>query len=333
MYESILLDVDELGNGSSFGDFAVLSGEVSNETYITSNPAEIIILPAFDLKYMFTPQILINYKFLVNSYPKDSELREVYHDIIKWKNWKNKIIENVYIDKANNKLGHATVLRKPLLRIQKIMPMNLEIKTMMPIIEHKKLIFGEPPDQNAIRTLHHKTQSMIILKRISIKNKDVSPSTSLSPKKSIGKNNTSSHFVPDSHLNLQRRLSNVSNEVNNRYNYIVPQHKQHKKKQDSVITLNEIISTSPDKNNKKEKLTILSSIICDVPTENENVNLLSSPTTQNNLRREMSFLKMQRSIILDKDPPTSLKSPGINKNILRSQESIKLPQITNYKML
>ena len=328
IYQNILLDLDQLGNGASFGDFSALAGDISYETYITSSPSEIIILPAYEIKHIFSPQTLKTYKSLVKSYPTDSELREVHHDTLKWKNWKFKIVENVYIDKANNKMGYSTALRKPLLRLQKLMPMNFEIKTMMPVIEHKKLIFGEPPDGCAIKNLHRKAQSMKILKKVvGEKNKNSSSlSLALSSKILADKNSLSpiidDKYMPHSVLVPVRKSNDTMNEFNNGYIYNSP---QHKKKQDSVIVLNETTSKSPE----KDKSIIMTPLMYGTPIKNQNSNFFNYAKRQNQLGNEMSFLQMQRSILLENEPLSPVKSFGANKNILISSKSIKLPQIVN----
>jgi len=67
------------------------------------------------------PRIIDNYKSICKSYPKDSELKELYLDSIRWEKWKKRLVSNIKIERKNAKKGYDNQMRTP---FERLLPME-----------------------------------------------------------------------------------------------------------------------------------------------------------------------------------------------------------------
>ncbi|CAD8098485.1 unnamed protein product [Paramecium sonneborni] len=128
--QDVYFEIDELGDGEIFGDFALLNEEESECSYITSIPSEIISISSFNLKMIVPQDRLEAYQKQIKQYPEDDDLKLLYEEKRNWNQYKRKLIKNIYVDKQNKK-GFDNRLRLPELKgKQALPPINIiDIKT------------------------------------------------------------------------------------------------------------------------------------------------------------------------------------------------------------
>lgn len=68
------VEIDELGDGELFGDFALLNEQELDCSYITAIPSEIIQISAFNLRKIVPQDTLEVYRKSLKKYPEEDEL-------------------------------------------------------------------------------------------------------------------------------------------------------------------------------------------------------------------------------------------------------------------
>ncbi|CAD8181144.1 unnamed protein product [Paramecium octaurelia] len=128
--QDVYFEIDELGDGEIFGDFALLNEEESQCSYITSIPSEIVSISSFNLKMIVPSDRLEAYQKQIKQYPEDDDLKLLYEEKRNWNQYKRKLITNIYVDKQNKK-GFDNRLRLPELKGKSALPpINIiDIKT------------------------------------------------------------------------------------------------------------------------------------------------------------------------------------------------------------
>ncbi|CAD8113938.1 unnamed protein product [Paramecium primaurelia] len=112
-------ELDELEQGSIFGDYACLTNNISDYTYITSMPSEIIQINGFDLKQYVSQENLNKYIESIRFYPEPETLCQMQVEDQQWKEYKKQLIQNVVNDKLNSR-GFDKRMRLPELRYKLI---------------------------------------------------------------------------------------------------------------------------------------------------------------------------------------------------------------------
>ena len=103
-FKTVLLEIDELSNGDSFCDSAIINKTNMHHTVVTAIPCELIYLTAYDFRIMFDTRFLEQYESLCKPYPEDSELRKFFQDTKVWSDYKRRMLNNVLVEKSNKKM-------------------------------------------------------------------------------------------------------------------------------------------------------------------------------------------------------------------------------------
>ncbi|CAD8113940.1 unnamed protein product [Paramecium primaurelia] len=116
-------ELTELGEGEIFGDLAMLKQEKSKYTYMTAIESEIITLSLFDIKQIVPPELLDQYLIKLQTYPEQSELKEMIIEKGKWEKYKKQLFNKIQKEKQSRK-GFNQGLRLPTLNDSYIQPPN-----------------------------------------------------------------------------------------------------------------------------------------------------------------------------------------------------------------
>lgn len=111
--KSKLLEIDELGNGDTFGDDVVIFKYPIKHSVVTMIPSEIFMLDGHDflnLDKVTLFFILIHKQSIRDSfikfqkpYPDDKDLRRAFIEMNRWNQYKNDIVSNIKTDYVNKK--------------------------------------------------------------------------------------------------------------------------------------------------------------------------------------------------------------------------------------
>jgi cAMP-dependent protein kinase regulator len=126
-YKSMLVEIDELSNGDSFCDLALLNKEGMHYSIVCTIPCELITFPGYELTQM-DAKIIKDYRSICKPYPEDMELRRVYLDIIRWDRWKKQLINNVHTENYNRRNDYNVQLRKAPKKFKTLAPLSIPLQ-------------------------------------------------------------------------------------------------------------------------------------------------------------------------------------------------------------
>ncbi|EGR33253.1 hypothetical protein IMG5_057730 [Ichthyophthirius multifiliis] len=96
LFEQEQIEIEELGENNSFGEYQLLYNKQYDFKVITVIPSQIYFINAYDMFKVISQQSLENYKKQLKKYPNSNDIRQMYWQKINWITYQQKIIQNTF---------------------------------------------------------------------------------------------------------------------------------------------------------------------------------------------------------------------------------------------
>ncbi|CDW90270.1 cyclic nucleotide-binding domain containing protein [Stylonychia lemnae] len=155
--ENKLLQLDILEQGDVFCHNSVIQHQIIEYTVITEVPCEVYIINEMDFLTL-NKYTLDQFQEYIKPYPTDKDLRKMHYESIRWKNYKNNIMEIIKLNKAR-KSSFSSLLRGSQAPMPKMLDqdyLNMNDKTL---VYHKNFKIHKENTNNNSQVLGNTQQT------------------------------------------------------------------------------------------------------------------------------------------------------------------------------